>query len=447
MSVTWPLPDDRVEGDPAFVTEMNQLANAVNVLHEEVEDFVANPTSYQSEQIASQITSMGAFRGAWSNSVAYPQNNIVTNSGSMYAANAATTAGEAPGVSGKWTLLPVADLSKTIVDAKGDLLVGTAADTVGRLPVGALGSQLFADSAQASGLRWGSAGELPVGQWLGTVNLNTVLTPGSYAVAAASTNLPVAAGSLLMVARQGGWIEQRILSTAGTRPMFVRLSVDTGASWGAWAEVRTSAASAGNTMTGTGSPEGVLTAPMGTEYTDTAATNGAVKWIKFTGSGNTGWRVTYGDTGWRIVASWTAGVQNASNQIGTLNTTDYTLAGDGSLRLRRVGEQIFFNLYSTNPSNYLTIKADNVYAELFTAPVLPTGFLLGAREATPPGIALDANGAYRTTVHAAGLWSSAQSFRLRATNTASLAQVGCLELAWPLYANEQWPTTLPGIAA
>ena len=61
-------------------------------------------------------------------------------------------------------------------------------------------------------------------------------------------------------------------------------------------------------LTGTGFPEGVIAAPVGTEYVDTAATNGAIKWIKATGTGNTGWVVTYGDTGWRnITALFPAG--------------------------------------------------------------------------------------------------------------------------------------------
>ncbi len=42
----------------------------------------------------------------------------------------------------------------TIVDAKGDLLGGTAADTVGRLAVGSNGQVLTADSTQTTGLRW-----------------------------------------------------------------------------------------------------------------------------------------------------------------------------------------------------------------------------------------------------------------------------------------------------
>jgi hypothetical protein len=41
-----------------------------------------------------------------------------------------------------------------LVDAKGDLVVGTAADTVSRLAVGANGDTIVADSAASTGLRW-----------------------------------------------------------------------------------------------------------------------------------------------------------------------------------------------------------------------------------------------------------------------------------------------------
>ena len=64
-------------------------------------------------------------------------------------------------------------------------------------------------------------------------------------------------------------------------------------------------------LTGVGHPEGNISAPIGSLYTDTEATNGAVRWIKMSGTGTTGWRVEYGDTGWRNVTSllingWTA---------------------------------------------------------------------------------------------------------------------------------------------
>lgn len=52
---------------------------------------------------------------------------------------------------------------------------------------------------------------------------------------------------------------------------------------------------------GTGMPNGKVTAPVGTTYVDTAATNGALKWIKRTGADNQGWEVLTGDTGWRTL--------------------------------------------------------------------------------------------------------------------------------------------------
>lgn len=54
---------------------------------------------------------------------------------------------------------------------------------------------------------------------------------------------------------------------------------------------------------GRGMPNGVVTAPVGTTYVDEAVTNGALKWIKKTGTGNTGWEVLIGDTGWKVLPS------------------------------------------------------------------------------------------------------------------------------------------------
>jgi len=49
-------------------------------------------------------------------------------------------------------------VAKSIVDAKGDLIAATAADTVSRLAVGTNGQVLTADSAEATGLKWATAG-------------------------------------------------------------------------------------------------------------------------------------------------------------------------------------------------------------------------------------------------------------------------------------------------
>ena len=54
----------------------------------------------------------------------------------------------------------------------------------------------------------------------------------------------------------------------------------------------------GQEIRGTGSPEGRITAEIGTTYVDVNVTNGAMKWIKESGNGNTGWKVLIGDTGW-----------------------------------------------------------------------------------------------------------------------------------------------------
>jgi len=45
-------------------------------------------------------------------------------------------------------------VAKTIVDAKGDLIAATAADTVARLAVGTNGQTLVADSTTSTGLKW-----------------------------------------------------------------------------------------------------------------------------------------------------------------------------------------------------------------------------------------------------------------------------------------------------
>ena len=66
---------------------------------------------------------------------------------------------------------------------------------------------------------------------------------------------------------------------------------------------------------GTGSPEGRITAEIGTTYVDVNVTNGALKWIKESGNGNTGWRVLIGDTGWRTLNSVSKLVTNGKTSF------------------------------------------------------------------------------------------------------------------------------------
>lgn len=53
-------------------------------------------------------------------------------------------------------------IDETLIDAKGDLVVGSAADTAVRLAVGANDYVLTADSAEASGVKWAAVPASPV---------------------------------------------------------------------------------------------------------------------------------------------------------------------------------------------------------------------------------------------------------------------------------------------
>ena len=72
---------------------------------------------------------------------------------------------------------------------------------------------------------------------------------------------------------------------------------------------------------GTGMPNGVVEANIGTTYVDENKTNGALKWIKTTDGGNTGWRVFTGDTGWRT--------------LPLINKR-----GDAKLQIRRINDEV-----------------------------------------------------------------------------------------------------------
>lgn len=103
-------------------------------------------------------------------------------------------------------------------------------------------------------------------------------------------------------------------------------------------------------LRGTGFPEGVVTASVGTYYTDTNATNGAIRWVKASGTGNIGWRVIFGDTGWRNV----------------LSLADATKATVELLAVRRVNDTVIVTA---------RFKTANASGPVTTSPnALPAGF-------------------------------------------------------------------------
>ena len=98
-------------------------------------------------------------------------------------------------------------------------------------------------------------------------------------------------------------------------------------------------------LRGAGFPENAVSAPVGTYYTDTLATNGAIRWVKAQGSGSTGWRVVYGDTGWR-------NVESLIQAICTSNGLTYARKGGyNPPAVRRINDTVWFDAAFTITGN------------------------------------------------------------------------------------------------
>lgn len=78
---------------------------------------------------------------------------------------------------------------------------------------------------------------------------------------------------------------------------------------------------------GQGMPNGKVSAPVGTTYVDTVATNGALKWIKRSGTDNQGWEVLTGDTGWRKLPALSVLGASAVHVRRVNNTVTYRFDG------------------------------------------------------------------------------------------------------------------------
>lgn len=160
---------------------------------------------------------------------------------------------------------------------------------------------------------------------------------------------------------------------------------------------------------GTGSPEGVIVAPPGSKYTDKNATNGAVEWVKATGVGNAGWKVTFGDTGWRYVPLTSANVT-------------------GFIYMRRVNERVYFAI----PGSSAMVGASPGSPETLLSPV-PSGFV--------PSLSTTAlygqNGAPMSRLLNVG--AAIQAYLLVANQAIQIPEVSRVT-------DQTWPTTLPGTA-
>lgn len=184
---------------------------------------------------------------------------------------------------------------------------------------------------------------------------------------------------------------------------------------------------------GTGMPNGKVTAPVGTTYVDTAATNGALKWIKRTGTDNQGWEVLTGDTGWRTL---TIASKLGASYLKVRRKNDTVMYQFGGLSwgwfgiVRRGGPG-----YSVQPSD----RERNV-------------FILGLR-GIPEGFRSEFSligGIYNDKGIPYGTWylggpGDAHMLRFQFTDPVPTDRdIGDIRVSSIMYlTSEPWPTTLP----
>lgn len=173
---------------------------------------------------------------------------------------------------------------------------------------------------------------------------------------------------------------------------------------------------------GTGNPNGVVTAPVGSTFvnTETGGYNGARRWTKATGSGNTGWVVVDGDTGWADIQAYL--------------TADWVKQSPGWARceIRRVNGdvQYRFQLQSTKTSG-----STNANVNVFTG--LPVGW-------RPSAITVGALGLFGSPAGAAIFSTSGGSL-----STYSVAGGGTYTESTQLNGSltiptiDAWPSTHP----
>jgi hypothetical protein len=126
------------------------------------------------------------------------------------------------GISGGGTsgTVTVTNSMATAIDAKGDLVPGTGADTFARLAVGANDTVLTADSSTATGLKWAAA-------TAGGKNFTLVNTGGTTLTGAATITISgiTNADQVLVVVNQGGY------NTGSGSRLAVRINGDTASNY------------------------------------------------------------------------------------------------------------------------------------------------------------------------------------------------------------------------
>jgi hypothetical protein len=112
-------------------------------------------------------------------------------------------------------------IQNAIVDAKGDLISATAADTPARLAVGANNTVLTADSSTATGLKW--AAPAAGGKVLQVVNATTSTSATNTTTTYADTNLTATITPTLNTSKVLIILSQDMGKATGTNGMNVKL--------------------------------------------------------------------------------------------------------------------------------------------------------------------------------------------------------------------------------
>ena len=184
---------------------------------------------------------------------------------------------------------------------------------------------------------------------------------------------------------------------------------------------------------GTGIPNGVVEAEIGTTYVDKNKTNGALKWIKTTDGGNTGWEVLIGDTGWR-----------------TLNSV--SRAGNSFIKIRRVNNLVTYQFgglqwgwFGVNRRNGPDFVRHNSSGDKGAKVLRPGGIPVGFRSESSliGGIYSDAGKPY-------GIWylgGTSDSNFIQFTFNDPIPtdkDIGDIRVSAISYLTEEpWPTQLP----
>lgn len=185
---------------------------------------------------------------------------------------------------------------------------------------------------------------------------------------------------------------------------------------------------------GTGMPNGKVTAPVGTTYVDTAATNGALKWIKRIGDNSQGWEVLTGDTGWRTL--------NISSKLG-----------NSYLKVRRKNDTVMYQFGGLSWGWFGIVRRGGPGYSIQPSDRERNVFILGLR-GIPEGFRSEFSmigGIYNDKGTPYGTWylggpGDANMLRFQFTDPVPTDRdIGDIRVSPILYlTSEPWPTTLPG---